>query len=115
MADLYGSKVLQLHLQLDERPAGVVQLHLAPPRVGTKVHHFASLSIELGLTVESLQLHASADGNGRGGRKRRGEGIIRRVGRAVLLLELLLLLLLLLSPPRELLLQLLLWRVGEEL
>ena len=41
------------------------------------------------------------------------------VGRAVLLLELLLLLLLrlllLLSLPRELLLQLLLWRVGEEL
>ena len=64
MADLYGSKVLQLHLQLDERPAGVVQLHLAPPRVGTKVHHFASLSIELGLTVESLQLHASAAGMG---------------------------------------------------
>ena len=34
------------------------------PRDGTEFHHFASLSIELGLTVESLQLHASADGKG---------------------------------------------------
>ena len=49
MADLYGSKVLQLHLQLDERPAGVVQLHLAPPRVGTKVHHFADYTVYISI------------------------------------------------------------------